>query len=653
MSANIDQDRTQDLPTVPEEMCTAPKTPVFPDNPQNMNSAGKGPDSRNKKQKKQSKGRFHKDTKALNIVMTILTIAINAVVFYAMFNLSRYASFSKKTFVLINVAVLLVLLIYNVLIIMLIRSKKIFIFVIDVIVAALLTGVGGYAVYALFRVDSNVNKITGSTDEEDVSASLVVYNGSSNSLITDTADLDGKTVGIAKDTKTAEIAKKKLSAEGINVTYAELPGYTDVFTNLVNGKIDCAVLPVTYQSDYADDSTLSQYLTECTSILDFSDTVTTTTSSGADKDITTEPFTVLVTGENQGLADTIILMTVNPISMKIVMTSIARDSFVPITCYNGTDSKINSAHAVSEDCMVKTVEELTGVDIDYTIEFNFASVIQVVDAVGGVDVDIPVSFDAQGWDVTTDSLYVIPLQAGNNVHLNGMEALGFARERMAFADGDFARQRHQQEIIEQVVSKIMATKNPQTFLDILDAAGDNIKTNFSVNQMTSFISYAMQKAKRYYNSDSVSGLFHFVTSRIYGYNANIWDSSLGMNLYIYRLYNGSISDNAEALKRNEDMTSSISTSVPVDWSAANTYEADPISQETYSEATITDTGEPTATPEATASATANSNSGNTSTDGTSGDSAGDTDAGGTDAGTTPEGGNTAESETTTEGVTTN
>ena len=94
--------------------------------------------------------------------------------------------------------------------------------------------------------------------------------------------------------------------------------------------------------------------------------------------------------------------------------------------------------------------------------------------------------------------------------MNGMDALGFARERYAFPDGDFARQRHQQEIIQQVVSKLMASKSPQMFLDVLEAAGDNIKTNFTVEQMTSFVNYTLQKAQRYYNQGDISGIFQFV-----------------------------------------------------------------------------------------------------------------------------------------------
>lgn len=544
-----------------------------------------------KKKKQQKKGAFKKDTTVLNIIVTIITVVMNVLVTYIMLNITKFASISQSIFLMINIGVLIALVLLDLLVILMIRTKMIYLFVMSIVVLSLFVGAGGYGFYALNRVNKNVDKITGDTKEEDVSASLVIYNGTSGDPITDVKDLEGRKVGISSGTTTAEIAKKKLESEGVSVEYVESTGYTDLLSNLISGNVDCAVLPVSYQSQFSEDENLVAYLPDTQSILDFSDTVTSTATSGSDKDITKEPFTVLVTGENEGLADSIILMSVNPVSMKVTMTSIARDSYVPIACYGSSD-KINSAHAASEDCMVKTVENLMGIDIDYTIEFNFASVIQVVDAVGGVDVDIDVSFNAQCWDVEKDALVVLPLNAGKNQHLNGQQTLGFVRERYAFPDGDFARQRHQQEVIEQIISKVMSSKDPNMFLNILDAAGNNIKTNFTVNQMTGFINYALQKAKRYYDTNSISGLFNFESSRVYGYAADLWNSSLQMNLWIYRLYNGSIQDCANAIKRNLNLEETPSQPVAVSWSAANTYTPDPVSQETYDEARITDSGKP-------------------------------------------------------------
>lgn len=555
----------------------------------------------NKKSKKPKKGEFKKDPTILNIIVTIFTIVANILVVYILFNTTKFSSIGQNIFMMINIVVLAILLLLDLLVILMIRTRKIALFVISIIVLSLFVGGGGYGFYAFGRVNKNVTKITGEKKEEEVSASLVIYSGTSGDPITDVKDLEGRRVGVAKGTKTEEIAKTKLSSSNTNVEYVEVNGYTDLLSNLITGAVDCAVLPVNYQSQFEEDENLSAYLPDTQSILDFSETITSESENGADKDITKEPFTVLVTGENEGLADSIILMSVNPISMKVTMTSIARDSYVPISCYGSSD-KINAAHASSESCMVKTVENLMGIDIDYTIEFNFASVVQVVDAVGGVVVDIPVSFDAQCWNIYTDELAVFRLEAGENVYLDGARALGFVRERMAFPDGDFARQRHQQEVMEQIIQKIMSSKDPQMFLNVLDAAGDNIKTNFTVEQMTGFINYALQKSKRYYDSNNISGLFDFESSRVYGYAANLWNSSLQMDLWIYRLFNGSIQDCANAIKRNLSTTATPDTPTSVSWSAANTFTPDPVSQEYYNEARITDDGRPSDAPEPSESA---------------------------------------------------
>lgn len=611
---NEDEDQKSSAPSFPDEPVEIeqPDSPLeateqtvqLPTMTDDSNGGGNNipPQTpKNKKSKKPKKGEFKKDPTILNIIVTIFTIVANILVVYILFNTTKFSSIGQNIFMMINIVVLAILLLLDLLVILMIRTRKIALFVISIIVLSLFVGGGGYGFYALGRVNKNVTKITGEKKEEEVSASLVIYSGTSGDPITDVKDLEGRRVGVAKGTKTEEIAKTKLSSSNTNVEYVEVNGYTDLLSNLITGAVDCAVLPVNYQSQFEEDENLSAYLPDTQSILDFSETITSESENGADKDITKEPFTVLVTGENEGLADSIILMSVNPISMKVTMTSIARDSYVPISCY-GSSEKINAAHASSESCMVKTVENLMGIDIDYTIEFNFASVVQVVDAVGGVVVDIPVSFDAQCWNIYTDELAVFRLEAGENVYLDGARALGFVRERMAFPDGDFARQRHQQEVMEQIIQKIMSSKDPQMFLNVLDAAGDNIKTNFTVEQMTGFINYALQKSKRYYDSNNISGLFNFESSRVYGYAANLWNSSLQMDLWIYRLFNGSIQDCANAIKRNLSTTATPDTPTSVSWSAANTFTPDPVSQEYYNEARITDDGRPADVPEASESA---------------------------------------------------
>ena len=410
-------------------------------------------------------------------------------------------------------------------------------------------------------------------------------------------------MGYATGTDTAEVGQKYLSDAGVTPEYKQYNDYTDIFKGLISSEIDVAVLPGSYKSVLSSDEALASYLEDTSALETFTADVKAQSVEGADKDLTREPFTVLLTGENEGLADTIMIVTVNPISMKITMTSIARDSYVPITCYNNGKSKINAAHAVSEACMVDTVEQLTGVDIDYTVEFNFDSVIQVVDAVGGIDVYNEVAYEGLTWSVEYQAEYFIDMPEGD-LHLDGVHALAYARERHAFPDGDFARQRHQQEIIQKVLAKVMASKDPNMYLNVLQAAGDNIKTNLSAEQMVGFVSYAMKKANRYYDSSNLANVFDIQTNRITGYSAMMWNDGLEMYLYTYMLYNGSISDSYNAIERNITMSTTPSPLGFAGWSAHDTYTPPAMSQDVYYEAGETVIGGPGTSEEETPAATA-------------------------------------------------
>jgi len=516
---------------------------------------------------------------SINFMMSFATALFNILVVLLVYRVTKYSTVSKLMFILGNGLVLLFLLIFDLLIFLSIRTRKPRILIACLIVLTFLVPTTEYAWMLVSRVNNSIEQIVETESEESISASFIIYTESVGSPIIQIDDLSGKKVGVLSGTHMAEVAQKRLENEGITATIVNYTNSIEEFTALINGEIDAAVLPPTYATTIGEDENLKTFVDKTKSILNFSDTVTTSAQEGSNKDLTKDPFTVLLTGENEGLADTIILMSVNPVSMKITMTSIARDSYVPITCNGYGKSKINAAHYTSEGCMVDTVENLTGVHIDYTVEFNFASVIQIVDAVGGVDVDITESFDAQSWDIESDSLVVYHIEAGDNQHLNGQLALGYARERHAFADGDFARQRHQQEIISKVIAKIMALKDPNMAVSVLEAAGENVKTNISVEQLLNFVTYIMAKSQRYYDGSNLSGVLNIQSSRIFGYDSSVWNEGLQMNLYTYEIYKGSVIAEANNIERNTNLNSPYSIPDSVNWDATQDYPVPPVSKD--------------------------------------------------------------------------
>ena len=522
----------------------------------------------------------------LNTALAIVSVIASVLVVYVMFNVTQFASLSKGNFILVNVIVLVLIGVMNFIVSRAILKHQRNFYIISLVLVGALGVIGGYGTYAVARINRNVNKITSTTTTSSVNASVVVYSADASAEpVSSVNELDGKTVGFATGTSVADIGKTNIDASGATVSYKEYQDYSSLLLGLFGGEIDAAILPSNYGTMFANESGISDFLAGTKSIGDYSDTVTVTNVSGSDKDITKEPFTVLLVGNADGLSDTMILCSVNPISMKVTMTSLARDSYVPISCYNGGSSKLNAAHAVSIDCTIQTIENLIGVDIDYYVDTNFQGVVDVVDALGGIVVDSPAEFVGQNASSERGS-YTVWVPAGKDVLLNGEQALAFARERHLFATGDFARQAHQQEVIQAIVRTILRTRDINTFLKVLDAAGNNIQTNLTVNQMTSFMSYALQKVNRFYDQDHPENVFDIQGSRVTGYSSSLWNDATQSALYIYRLWDGSIADTRKAIERNIDMKSTITPMSSVQDSVNWDFSKPTISGEIYNETVV-------------------------------------------------------------------
>ena len=526
----------------------------------------------------------HRDYSKLNIILTVVTVLGNLLVLFTMFNITKFASLGKAAFIFLNVLVLVIQLIVDVIVLSAVRTHKGKSYFLGLILSVLCLAVGAFGTFTVVKVNQSISSITNTTVEESVSTSFVIYDSEDAFSIQDVNGLEGKTVGYAQSTNTGDLGKNQLNALSLNVSLEEYQDYSTLLIALFNGSIDCAILPTNYMNLFQNEAGISSLLEHTKSVMDFEEKVTVVNTGGADKDITKEPFTVLLIGTADGLSDTMILCSVNPISMKVTMSSLARDSYVQMA--GGGYSKLNSARAVSVDYLIRTIEKLVGVKIDYYIDTNFQGVVDIVDAVGGITVNSPVSFVGQNAS-SQRGHYTVYVPAGDNVTLNGEQALAFARERYLFSTGDFARQSHQQEVIKAIVREILRTRDVNTFLNIMQAAGNNIQTNLSVSQMTEFVSYAMRKANRYRVTDHVEDVFEIQTSRVTGYSSGLPDEGLRLVLYIYRLWNGSIAATRNAIERNINMDTPITKdSSRMSWSVNWEFIVPTISYEFYNEPQI-------------------------------------------------------------------
>ncbi|MGN7470002.1 LCP family glycopolymer transferase [Brevibacillus sp. SAFN-007a] len=198
--------------------------------------------------------------------------------------------------------------------------------------------------------------------------------------------------------------------------------------------------------------------------------------------------------------DVLVVAVANPVTKKVTMVSLPRDTRVQIPGYPGYH-KINEVFALGEGqkklaeskgqpvtengmtMLKKTLEHMLGVSVDHYIQLDFEGFTAVVDKLGGVQVD-----------VDRDLVYELPrqgvyrsLKKGRQV-LNGEQALGFVRHRIdrrgsAYNSSDFDRNRRQQQVIRAVADKMVSIDGITRLTEVMATVGKHIKTDLSKDQI--------------------------------------------------------------------------------------------------------------------------------------------------------------------------
>ena len=202
------------------------------------------------------------------------------------------------------------------------------------------------------------------------------------------------------------------------------------------------------------------------------------------------PFTIYLSGiDNRdhtlpfaARSDVNLILAVNPAKHKILLLNTPRDFYVPLAM-NGKLDKLTHAGLYGVNESIHTLEKFYNIKFNYYARINFDATSTIIDQLGGVDVHIP---------------YVVNTYHGHrhyepgNYHLNGDEALDFARERVSisWAGGDRERGRNQEKILTALIQKLQSDKTNLTRLDqIFNSIAKNIQTNFTPDDLK----YLVQK----------------------------------------------------------------------------------------------------------------------------------------------------------------
>ncbi len=217
--------------------------------------------------------------------------------------------------------------------------------------------------------------------------------------------------------------------------------------------------------------------------------------------VTEEPFNILVTGidvtgtiDQEGRSDVNMVLTVNPKTGTVLITSIPRDYEV---LNGGSYDKLTHTGFYGVDRTITALEDLFDTTMNYYVRVNFSTVIEFVDAIGGVDVESEVAFtpSVNAMDVTgvTDELRGWTVTEGTN-HLSGAKALAFARERKAFSLGDNQRIRNQQIVMQAMIEKATSSKTMLlSYNKIVSTLDDYMEMNMSADEIRSLVKLQLIK----------------------------------------------------------------------------------------------------------------------------------------------------------------
>lgn len=315
-------------------------------------------------------------------------------------------------------------------------------------------------------------------------------------------DIENETLGYYKtDGNECKKSLEKI-AKKVDTDNKKYDAVNTMAADLLDEKIESMLIEDSYlnilnehsteeTTDENDNTDIKGFVDDTKVIYKFTIIVKTSNIS-KDIDVTKKPFNIYVSGidtygeiSSVSRSDVNMVVTVNPQTKQILLTSIPRDYYVPLHGKTGYNDKLTHAGLYGIDMSINTVEDLLDIDINYYVKVNFSSVIKIVNALDGVEVLSDYSFTSiDGYNYTK----------GYN-KVNGEEALSFARERKAFAAGDNQRIKDQQALLEAMFRKCISPSIIVKYNKLLDSLEGSFVTNMPSDRLKSLI--RLQLAKKY------------------------------------------------------------------------------------------------------------------------------------------------------------
>ncbi len=362
-----------------------------------------------------------------------------------------------------------------------------------------------YGNYFIYKTDNTFDVVTSLADSKATTTSIVVLKSSS---IKKESGLKGKKIGtiLDMDKKPTKRMLDDLNKDNIKYTTKDYSNLDELMEAFYSGEVDAICLNEKYRDILHETQAYFTFQTDTRIVhqnVHYTKVEKNDNPSDPVNDISKDAFTVLVSGndsygtlqDSNTRSDANLLLTVNPKTGTILMTSIPRDYYVELVCPEddpelacpeGSYDKLTHSGLMGIKSTEETIEKALGIKINYNVRINFSSVVNLVDALDGIDLDIK-----KGEEV---DIFYVNSQPGLSVgkhHVDGETALAFARERHTYLDGDNQRVRNQQKVFKAIFNRIVSPKMITNYGKFMDALAVAFDTNLSGDEISKFVKYEL------------------------------------------------------------------------------------------------------------------------------------------------------------------
>ena len=376
--------------------------------------------------------------------------------------------------------------------------------IVGYIVAVLLGVIYLYGGAKVYQLTDTLQTITNAKEETTRMGVYVLENDTAESI----SDAAGYRFGILKEIAREDsdntIAQIE-SSLGKDVITAEYDGISDLADAVLSGDSKAIVMNEDFVDMISEIEGYEDFVSEVRELASYEWKTVVVNAQDEEKQNTADKgvFTMYLSGidtfgaiSTKSRSDVNILVVVNTYTHQILLVSTPRDYYVPLSISNGVKDKLTHAGIYGIDVSVDTLEELYGINIDYYFRVNFSGFEQVIDALGGITVQSDYDFDVE------PSFHY---NKGSN-EVNGIEALAFARERHAFAEGDRQRGKNQMAVITGVIQKLQSPAVLQDFSGLMKGLEGSFESDMPYSSLSTLVRNQLSSGEGWtVNSYSVDG----------------------------------------------------------------------------------------------------------------------------------------------------